>query len=75
MKGIFVSEQRNALKQPFLLQKLFQVSFLSLWCLVLLVTWQIKSQLSFQSYPGWIDKDTLALDLVKLAEVRITLGN
>ena len=23
----------------------------------------------FQSYPGWIDKDTLSLDLDKLAEV------
>jgi len=45
VKGIFVSEQRNALKQPFLLQKLFQ------------------------SYPGWMDKDTLALDIEKLAEV------
>jgi len=45
VKGVFVSEQRNALKQPFLLQKLYQ------------------------SYPGWIDKDTLGLDLDKLAEV------
>ena len=28
VKGVFVSEQRNALKQPFLLQKLFQVGWL-----------------------------------------------
>ena len=26
----------------------------------------------FQSYPGWMDKDTLALDLAKLAEVKTT---
>jgi len=45
VKSIFISEQRNALKQPFLLQKVYQ------------------------SYPGWIDKDTLSLDLDKLAEV------
>jgi len=45
VKGVFVSEARNALKRPFVLQKLYQ------------------------SYPGFTEKDVLALDLDKLAEM------
>ena len=74
VKSIYVTEQRNALKRPFLIQvRSVNVTIstynISSTITTLITTLTPSLQKVHQSYPGFISKDVLSADLDKLAEV------